>query len=151
MKLAELTWLQFVVVHLLFSGPKTPMAVRKALGKLGVRRSLGSFSRLIRRLESSQYVQVVYDKPAHGDTLRECRLAVTDIGVTSWKATREFFGSFSAPPAKLVPVATEAGQLANRPPRARKGMLKRCAVKEVASRQREKGPKGKKAARVKRA
>ena len=131
MQLAKLTALQFVAVHLLFGGPKTPGELRKGLRKLGVKRSLGSFSRLVRRLEWSQCLEVAYDKPEGGRRLRECRLAVTDIGVMKWNATREFYAGFSRPPAKLVPVETEEGRLAHLPARVRKGILKKRARKEV--------------------
>jgi hypothetical protein len=131
MEMAKLTALQFVSVHLLFSGPKTPGELRKGLRKLGVKRSLGSFSRLVRRLEWGQCLEVAYDKPEGGRRLRECRLAVTDIGVMNWNATREFYAGFSRPPAKLVPVQTEEGRLAHLPARVRKGIMKKRAMKEL--------------------
>jgi len=130
MELTKLTSLQFLAVHLLFDGPMTPGKLRKGLAKAGVRRNLGSFSRLVRRLEWMQCLAVVYDKPEGGRRLRECRLAVTDVGVMKWQATREFYASFAPPPKKLAAVKTEEGRLAHLPERVRKSILKKRAMKE---------------------
>jgi hypothetical protein len=132
MEWARLTELQFVVVHLLFCGPKTPGELRRALGELGMGRSLSSFSRLVRRLEWDQCVDVEYERPEGGRRLRECRLAATDIGVMRWNATRNFFAGFASPPEGFTPVATEEGKLAHLPARVRKGILKRRAKKEAS-------------------
>jgi hypothetical protein len=132
MELAELTPLQFVVVQLLFGGPKTPGELRKALEELGVGQSLGSFSRLVRRLEWSQWLDVAYEKPGRGRRLRECRLAVTDLGLTGWNATRDFFARFSPPPADFVPVPTDEGRLAHLPARVRKSILNKQTKKDLS-------------------
>jgi hypothetical protein len=128
----RLTELQFVTVHLLFGGPKTPGELRKALEDVGVGRSVGAFSRLVRRLEWDQCVEVLYTKPYEGRRLRECRLAATDIAVLRWKATRDFYAGFTPPAAGFRPVVTEEGKLAHLPARVRKGILKKQAKKEVA-------------------
>ena len=131
MLLPQLTPLQFVVVHLLFEGPRAPGEVREALRGLGLGQNPGAFSRLIRRLECGPFVEAVYDGPRPCGALRDCRLAVTDLGVALWKATREFYASLSLPPRELKPVATDGGDLADYPARERKGILHRRAVKET--------------------
>ena len=131
MEFPQLTALQFVVVHLLFSGPKGPGEVRKGLRELGLAQSASSFSRLIGRLQCGDCVEAVYEEPVRGNALGGCRLAVTDMGVAAWKATREFYASRSGPPPELTPVATEAGKLAHYPRRTREKILARRDEKEI--------------------
>jgi hypothetical protein len=143
-ELPKLTHPQYLAVHLLFSGPKTPRALRRGLTKAGMRRSLGTFSRLVRRLESIRCLEVAYDNPQGGRRLHDCKLVVTDIGVMSWKATREFFASRSPPPAGLVPVQAKKGPLLHPPARLRKSTLKKRRVQGLreGKKESEERPRG---------
>ena len=129
MELPELTPLQFVVLHLLSGGPKRPAELRDALRELGIPRGLSAFSRLIRRLEYGQWLSVEHDRPTC-HVLGDCRLAVTDVGVAAWEATRKFYANLSLP-AEVAPVATEGGRLAHLPARVRKRILDRRDAKEL--------------------
>ena len=129
MRMPELTPLQFIALHALFGGPKRPAELRDALRELGIARSLSAFSRLIRRMEYGQWLSVEHDRPTCR-VLGDCRLAVTDVGVAVWEATRKFYADLSVP-AEVAPVATEAGKLAHLPARDRRRVLDRRDAKEL--------------------
>ena len=130
MKLPELTSLQYLVVHLLFTGEKTGTELRKTLRKLGVQRSPGAFSRLMGRLAMGACVKARYvQRTRGGRAQRECRFAATDYGVLQWMAAREFYASLAPPRRGFVPVSTEKGRPARRPPKGRKGIARRGAGK----------------------
>ena len=130
MDFAKLTPAQFVALHLLFAGPKRPRDMHKALRDLGVTLTQGAFSRLVRRLESVQCLDVDYDNPDRDRRLRACRLAATDVGVMAWNATRDFFAAFPPPPPQFVPVPTDEGRLAHLPARVRNSILAKRTKKE---------------------
>jgi hypothetical protein len=132
MKLPELTSLQYLVVHLLFTGEKTGTELRKTLRKLGVQRSPGAFSRLMGRLAMGACVKARYaQKIRGGRAQRECRFAATDYGVLQWMAAREFYASLAPPRRGFVPVSTEKGEPARRPPGVRQGTIRRRVSKQL--------------------
>jgi len=132
MKLPELTSLQYLVVHLLFTGEKTGTELRKTLRKLGVQRSPGAFSRLMGRLAMGACVMARYaQKIRGGRAQRECRFAATDSGVFQWMAARGFYAGLAPPRRGFVPVSTKEGEPAHRPPGVRKGTGRRRVSKQL--------------------
>jgi len=130
MELPELTPLQFVVLHVLAGGSKRPAELRDALREVGIPRGLSAFARLIRRMEYGAWLVVQYDAPGRRCVLAECQIAITDLGVAVWEATRKFYADMSLP-ADVAPVATEIGQLAHLPARERKRIMARRDRKEL--------------------
>lgn len=125
-----MTALQFLVIRLLFGGQKSGPQLRRELAALGVRRSPAAFSRLMQRLQLQVLVDAKHRSRRRGDTtVRDRRYRVTDLGVITWKAARQFFTQ-PPPPEDLVPVATEEGELAAYTPRIRKSIMRRRLAKE---------------------
>ena len=54
-----------------------------------------------------------------------------DLGVGIWKQAREFYSACDGPPADFSPIATEEGQLAHLPPKARRALLRRRATRKA--------------------
>lgn len=124
--LPEMSGLQFLVVQLLFAGPQSGEELRRRMEEAGAKIGPSSFSRLMRRMEDANYLQAQSEEGPSG-----CRLVcprryeVTDLGVGIWKRVREFYAAGAGPPAELVPIATEEGQLAHLPQKVRRAMI-RC-------------------------
>lgn len=131
MQLPKMTHLQFLVVGLLFRGAKSGPEIRKELEALGVRRSPAAFCNLMRRLECEVYLEGSYRTGRiGGQVVRRRRYAVTDFGVMTWNATRQFYRQVPPPPPDLVPIATENAELAGCAPRTRKAIVRRRLAKQ---------------------
>ena len=90
--LPEVTHLQFLVLGILRGGPRTGRAVRKALGRHGVRRSGPAFYQMMSRLEDGGLVAGEYDqKIVDAQIIKERRYSLTPLGDSAWAATRAFY------------------------------------------------------------
>src|SRR3954467_7804080 len=88
----EITHLQFVVLGILRGGERTGRAIRKGLGRHGVRRSGPAFYQMMARLEDAALVAGAYDqKVVDGQIIKERRYAATAAGEAAWAATRAFY------------------------------------------------------------
>jgi DNA-binding PadR family transcriptional regulator len=88
----ELTHLQFLVLSILRSGPRTGRQVRKALARHGVRRSAPAFYQMMARLEDAAFVDGEYDqKVVDSQIIKERRYTLSTKGETAWSATRAFY------------------------------------------------------------
>jgi hypothetical protein len=124
--LPEMSGLQFLVVQLLFAGPQSGEELRRRMKDAGAEIGPPSFSRLMQRMEDACYLQAHSESGPSGCRLvRPRRFEVTDLGVGIWKRAREFYAAGAGPPAELVPIATDEGQLAHLPQKARRAILRR--------------------------
>ncbi len=88
----ELTHLQFLVLSILRSGPRTGRQVRKALARHGIRRSAPAFYQMMARLEDAAFVDGEYDqKVVDGQIIKERRYTLSARGEAAWSATRTFY------------------------------------------------------------
>jgi DNA-binding PadR family transcriptional regulator len=88
----ELTHLQFLVLSILRSGPRTGRQVRKALARHGIRRSAPAFYQMMARLEDAAFVDGEYDqKIVDGQIIKERRYTLSARGEAAWSATRTFY------------------------------------------------------------
>lgn len=132
MKLPEMTPLQFVVVHLLFCGPKTAGELRRQLEPWAAARSSTAFSKLMRRMQAVAYVETEYlAEVVHGQTIRQCQYRVTDLGVMVFHATREFYAGFAPPPEDLEVAVTDEARFAANGPRRRKELVKKMYARRL--------------------
>ena len=87
---------------------------------MGVRHSNAAFSKLMMRLMVGNFVDPCpTTHTTDGQTIRENRYEITDVGVLEWTAARKFYLNLSPPSADLVPLTTEqggAGRLRRRDP-----------------------------------
>jgi hypothetical protein len=113
MQLPTLTPRQYLTLHLLFAGPQTGQQLRAALRALDVRQSAAAFSRLMMRLIAANRVvsrsslSTVADQP-----VRQNLYLITDLGLLDWIAAQKFYLNLAPPSSDLVPVPTDAGELA---------------------------------------
>jgi hypothetical protein len=114
MPLPPLTPLQFLVLGLLFTGPKTGAELRHLLKGLKIKTSPSALSRLMIRLEWMQQIHRQYVMHAVADrNIRQCTFAVTDYGLRLWTQTRQFYLELSPPPPDLLPFSDEATRKAH--------------------------------------
>lgn len=80
---------------------------------MGVRHSNAAFSKLMMRLMVGNFVDPCpTTHTTDGQTIRENRYEITDVGVLEWTAARKFYLNLSPPSADLVPLTTEQEALA---------------------------------------
>src|SRR4029450_9955604 len=92
--LPDVTHLQFLVLGILRGGGRTGRAVRKALGRHGVRRSGPAFYQMMARLEDAGLIEGEYDqKVVRSQIIKERRYSLTGGGETAWRSTRDFYVS----------------------------------------------------------
>ena len=88
----DLTHLQFLVLSILRSGPRTGRKVRRVLAKHGIRRSAPAFYQMMARLEDAAFVDGEYDqKIVDGQIIKERRYTIATKGEAAWSATRAFY------------------------------------------------------------
>ena len=99
MSLPELSPLQFLMIRLLFAGPRTGKELRRLSRAEGVKLSPPSFSRLMQRMERLNYVYAQDEETASGRRyVCPRRFQVTDLGVAVWsRAARVLCNRGSAP------------------------------------------------------
>ena len=110
-KLPEVSPIQYLVIHALFTGEKSASEVRRIVEAALGRMSRTAFSRLMVGLSRNDLVHATYRvETSSGQTVRRRRYAVTDYGVILWNRTRKFYARRNPPPPGLVPVPSEAAQ-----------------------------------------
>jgi hypothetical protein len=115
-----LTPLQFLVISLLFTGPKSGAELRRLLKQMEIIISPSALSRLMTRLEWMQQIHRQYVMHAIADrNTRHCTFSVTDYGIKLWTQTRRFYLECSPPPPDFVPISTEATRKAHLTPEER--------------------------------
>ncbi len=130
--LPEMSGLQFLTVGLLFAGPRSGRELRRRMKTAGAKIASSSFSRLMRRMEEANYLHAETEKgPAGCKLVRPRRFEVTDLGVAVWRQVREFYAAADGPPADLVPIETEEGELAHLPRKKRRALIHRRARRQV--------------------
>ena len=130
--LPEMSGLQFLTVGLLFDGPRSGAQLRRRMKAAGAKIGPSSFSRLMRRMEDANYLYAQTEKGPSGCRLvRPRRFEVTDLGVGVWRRVREFYAAADGPPADLVPIATEEGELAHLPRKTRRALIRRRTRRQV--------------------
>jgi|SRR6476469_5027787 DNA-binding PadR family transcriptional regulator len=88
----DLTHLQFLVLSILRTGPRTGRQVRKALARHGVKRSAPAFYQMMARLEDAAFVDGEYDqKIVDGQIIKERRYTLSAKGEAAWSETRAFY------------------------------------------------------------
>jgi hypothetical protein len=120
----QLTPLQYLTLHLLFTGPQTGRQLRAALRAMGVRQSLTSFSRLMMRLAIANLV-IPNSRVRRTDlaAFREYEYQVTDLGLWMWTQSRKFYLNLAPPSPDLLPAETDVAPLAAYDPKTRKKIL----------------------------
>jgi hypothetical protein len=130
--LPEMSCLQFLVVQLLFAGPQSGAELRRKMKEAGLKIGPPSFSRLMRRMEAANYVHAQSETTPSGCRfVYPRRFDVTDLGVGVWKQVREFYATAAAPPAELVPIATDEGELAHLPQKERRAIVRRQTSRQA--------------------
>ena len=77
----DLTHLQFLVLSILRSGPRTGRQVRRVLAKHGIRRSSPAFYQMMARLEDAGFVDGEYDqKVVDSQIIKERRYTLATKG-----------------------------------------------------------------------
>jgi DNA-binding PadR family transcriptional regulator len=91
-RIPDITHLQFLVLGILRGGDRTGHAVRRALGRHGIRRSGPAFYQMMARLEDGGLVAGAYDqKIVDGQIIKERRYRLTAAGESAWMSTRAFY------------------------------------------------------------
>ncbi|MBN2474290.1 MAG: hypothetical protein JXB62_06765 [Pirellulales bacterium] len=131
-RLPELTPLQFLVLTLLFSGPRSGRVLRDRLGVWEAARTPTAFSNLMRRMVALAYVEPDYDTAiVNGHTVRQCIFRATDLGVMAWNATRQFYLGFEPPPAGLEVAITDEARYFGHAPRQRKQLVQKAYTRRL--------------------
>lgn len=121
-----LTPLQFLVLSLLFTGPKSSRELRLLLETKKIAISPSALSRLMTCLECRWQIHRQYIASCiAGRNIRQCTFAVTDYGIELWNQTRQFYLELSPPPSDFVPFSNELTRKAHLTPLARNDELLR--------------------------
>jgi len=99
MILPDLAAQHFLVLWLLFAGPRSAQKLRADLEQCNVRLSQSAFSQLMGRLERRRLVHAAYGSlrtPA-GQAVRFRVYQATVSGARAWRRTGRFYGRFSDP------------------------------------------------------
>ena len=130
--LPEMSGLQFLVVGLLFDGPRSGAQLRRRMKAAGVKIGPSSFSRLMQRMADANYLYAQTEKGPSGCRLvRPRQFEVTDLGVGIWRRVREFYAAADEPAADLVPIDTDEGKLAHLPRKKRRELIRRRTRRQV--------------------
>lgn len=90
--LPGVTHLQFAVLSQLLRGEQPGRLVRRALSRLGERRSAPAFYQMMARLEEAGLVSGRYDQRVlDGQLIKERHYRVTAAGQRAWERTRDFY------------------------------------------------------------
>jgi len=110
-KVPEVSPIQYLAIHALFTGEKDGGEVRRVVEAVAGKMSPTAFSRLMSGLARNDLVHATYRvETTSGQTVRRRRYAVTDYGVVLWNRTRKFYARRDPPPPELVPVPSESAQ-----------------------------------------
>jgi DNA-binding PadR family transcriptional regulator len=104
-RLPSLTHLQFLVLGALLGAEQPGRALRRELGRYGVRRSAPAFYQMMGRLEDAGWVEGSYtQKIVDSQIIKERRYRITSSGARAWTDTRDFYAEASrfAGPAAVV-------------------------------------------------
>lgn len=90
--LPGVTHLQFAVLSQLLSAEQPGRLVRKALSRIGERRSAPAFYQMMARLEEAGLVAGRYDQRVlDGQLIKERHYRITAAGQRAWERTRDFY------------------------------------------------------------
>jgi len=94
----KMTGLQFLLLSLLFDGPKAGRELRRALDERQAPMNKSSFSELMRRLERSGLVRGDWVPTVVGGQTHYHRLyCATVSGLATWREVRAFYAAFGDP------------------------------------------------------
>jgi len=129
-----LTHLQFLVISLLFTGPKTSLQLRQLLKDRKIKISAPALSRLMTRLQWTFQIHREHTiQTTGGASTRTCTFTITDHGLKSWAQTRQFYLDHSPPPSDFVPYSDHRTRTAHLTPEQQNAPLMQKLYNECPS------------------
>src|SRR5690349_16897618 len=90
--LPPLTHLQFLILGALLADQRSGKALRRELGRYGVRRTAAAFYQMMARIEDANWVSGAYTQQiVDGQIIKERSYRITAAGERAWTRTRDFY------------------------------------------------------------